>query len=125
MVRMEKQTYFQKGFGLKALIGDMLKESYHSQIVEYLRRHNFQLHVGDVTIRIAQEFGFCYGVERAVEYAYQTIKKFPDRQIYLTGEIIHNPYVNTSLRELGIRFLADDPNDGPTLDDITPDDVVL
>src|SRR5262249_46923481 len=64
-------------------------------------------------------------VERAVEYAYQTIKKFPDRQIYLTGEIIHNPYVNASLRELGIRFLANDRREGPTLNDITPNDVVL
>src|SRR5215471_11650820 len=112
---MENQTYFQKGFGLKSLIGDMLKESYHSQIVEYLRQHNNQVQIGDTRIQIAQEFGFCYGVERAVEYAYETIKKFPDRQIYLTGEIIHNPYVNASLRQLGIRFLAADRSDGPTL----------
>lgn len=125
MLGMENQTYYQKGFGLKALIGDMLKESYHSQIVEYMKQHNYRLEVGDITIRIAQEFGFCYGVERAVEYAYETIKKFPDRQIYLTGEIIHNPYVNSSLRQLGIRFLADDPSKGPTLADITPENVVL
>ncbi|MBI1747635.1 MAG: 4-hydroxy-3-methylbut-2-enyl diphosphate reductase [Acidobacteria bacterium] len=125
MVVMENQTYFQKGFGLKALVGDMLKESYHSQIVEFLRSHSNRLQVGEVTIQLAKEFGFCYGVERAVEYAYETIKKFPDRQIYLTGEIIHNPYVNASLRQLGIRFLSDNPLEGPTLDYVTPDDVVL
>jgi 4-hydroxy-3-methylbut-2-enyl diphosphate reductase len=54
---------------------------------------------------LAKEFGFCYGVERAVEYAYQTRKKFPDRDLYLVGEIIHNPNVNARLREMGVTIL--------------------
>jgi 4-hydroxy-3-methylbut-2-en-1-yl diphosphate reductase len=61
--------------------------------------------VGDVTIRLAKEFGFCYGVERAVDYAYQARKKFPDRTIYLAGEIIHNPHVNSKLKGMDITFL--------------------
>ena len=58
-------------------------------------------------MHLAQEFGFCYGVDRAVDYAYQARVRFPDRRIYLTGEIIHNPHVNDQLRGQGIRFLTD------------------
>src|SRR5256885_10808280 len=70
-----------------------------------LQAREYTLTAGDLTIRLAKEFGFCYGVERAVEYAYQTRKKFPDRTIYLAGEIIHNPHVNSKLEGMGIRFL--------------------
>src|SRR5207248_8568396 len=66
---------------------------------------DYTLTVDGVTIRLAKEFGFCYGVERAVEYAYQARKKFPDRTIYLAGEIIHNPHVNSKLQAMGITFL--------------------
>jgi 4-hydroxy-3-methylbut-2-enyl diphosphate reductase len=60
-------------------------------------------------VRLAHEFGFCYGVERAVDYAYQTRHKFPDRRIFLVGEIIHNPHVNAKLREMGVEFLLPGP----------------
>src|SRR5206468_11987857 len=69
------------------------------------KAREYTLTAGDVTIRLAKEFGFCYGVERAVDYAYQARKKFPDRTIYLAGEIIHNPHVNSKLRAMGITFL--------------------
>ena len=58
-------------------------------------------------MHLAREFGFCYGVDRAVDYAYQTRKRFPDRTLFLTGEIIHNPHVNDQIRAQGIRFLSD------------------
>lgn len=121
---MEKQTYFQKGFGLKVYVQDMLKESYHSHIVEHLRSHHYTLQVEEVTVRLAEEFGFCYGVERAVEYAYETIKKFPGRRIYLTGEIIHNPHINEKLKQLGIRFLSGSLSD-EAVDRIAREDVVV
>ena len=62
-------------------------------------------------MHLAREFGFCYGVDRAVDYAYQTRERFPDRRVYLTGEIIHNPHVNEKLRAMGIRFLDATPGD--------------
>src|SRR5439155_2934317 len=89
----DSATYFRKGFGLKAEVQAELA-TYEGQLVDLLRDRDYTLTVGDVTIRLAREFGFCYGVERAVEYAYQTRRKFPDRKIFLVGEIIHNPYVN-------------------------------
>ena len=99
------QTYFRKGFGLKDAIEGALTSDYHSRIVDAIRSHDYTLTVGDLTFRLAREFGFCYGVDRAVEYAYETRTKFPDRRTFLVGEIIHNPHVNSKLRAMGIEFL--------------------
>jgi 4-hydroxy-3-methylbut-2-enyl diphosphate reductase len=98
-------TYVRKGFGLRAEVEDALVSDYAGRLVDNLRANDFILRAGDVTIQLAREFGFCYGVERAVEYAYQTRKKFPERRIFLAGEIIHNPHVNAKLSEMGIEFL--------------------
>ena len=98
-------TYFRKGFGLKGDVEGDLAADYSGQVVDYLRANDYSLTENGVTIRLAREFGFCYGVERAVEYAYQTRKKFPDRDLYLVGEIIHNPNVNARLREMGVTIL--------------------
>src|SRR3954469_17027255 len=103
-------TYFRKGFGLKSEILAELASDYTGQFVDRLLAREYSLTAGDITIRLAKEFGFCYGVERAVDYAYQARKKFPDRTIYLAGEIIHNPHVNSKLQAMGITFLM--PTDG-------------
>src|SRR5881628_168337 len=99
------ETYFQRGLGMGEEVKERLVRDYHSAIVARLRASGFTLTVGDTTIRLAEEFGFCYGVERAVDYAYQTRERFPDKQVFITGEIIHNPGVNARLREMGIHFL--------------------
>src|SRR3954466_2352466 len=98
-------TYFRKGFGLRSEIQSELDSDYTGHLVDLLKAREYALTAGDVTVRLAKEFGFCYGVERAVEYAYQARKKFPDRTIYLAGEIIHNPHVNSKLQAMGISFL--------------------
>ncbi len=118
-------TYFRKGFGLKADVRDDLSVDYNGRLVDVLRDQDYTLTVGDVTIRLASEFGFCYGVERAVEYAYQTRRKFPDRRLLLVGEIIHNPHVNGKLRNMGIEIL--EPNADGVFDfsSISPEDVVI
>src|SRR5437899_11527642 len=73
----DASTYFRKGFGLKSEVQDDLAADYDGRVVDLLKSNDYTLQVGDVTIRLAREFGFCYGVERAVEYAYQTRRKFP------------------------------------------------
>jgi 4-hydroxy-3-methylbut-2-enyl diphosphate reductase len=103
---MSDPTYVRKGFGLKAAVQDTLAADYTGQLVDMLRANDFTLHAGQTTVRLAKEFGFCYGVERAVDYAYQTRRKFPEKRIFLAGEIIHNPHVNAKLREMGVVFLA-------------------
>src|SRR5438309_4744895 len=100
----------------------MLADNYHSALVERVKAEDFTYRAGRLTVHLAREFGFCYGVDRAVDYAYQTRERFPDRNVYLTGEIIHNPHVNEKLRGMGIRFLTDS-SEG--LDRLGPQDVVI
>ncbi len=95
-------TYYRKGLGLKAEVQQEIAVDYSGWVIDVMRDNDFTLSVGDVTVRLAREFGFCYGVERAVDYAYQSRRKFPDRRIFLAGEIIHNPHVNRRMREMGI-----------------------
>jgi 4-hydroxy-3-methylbut-2-enyl diphosphate reductase len=117
-------TYFRKGFGLKAEVQEELASDYDGRLVDLLRERDYSLTAGDVTVRLAKEFGFCYGVERAVEYAYQTRRKFPDRRIHLVGEIIHNPHVNAKLREMGVEILV--PGEaGFDYSVVRPEDVVI
>ena len=104
-----EQTYFRKGFGLKKELKPIIDNEYQSALVERIRSRGYTDTFGDVTVRLAQEFGFCYGVDRAVDYAYETVHKFPDKIIYLVGEIIHNPHVNHRMTEMGIRFIYPDP----------------
>lgn len=118
----QRETIVRRGFGLKQEILPLLEESYHSSLIERIKAAHYELTVGDLTICLAQEFGFCYGVDRAVDLAYETRKQFPTKKIYLTSEIIHNPRVNTRLRELGIEFLN---GDGKSLDMVNREDVVL
>jgi 4-hydroxy-3-methylbut-2-en-1-yl diphosphate reductase len=113
---------FRKGLDLKHAVAGMLAESYHSVIVERIKAEDFTHRAGRLTVHLAREFGFCYGVDRAVDYAYQTRERFPDRQLFLTGEIIHNPHVNDKLRAMGIRFLSDPGEDVARLD---ANDVVI
>jgi 4-hydroxy-3-methylbut-2-enyl diphosphate reductase len=119
---------FRKGLDLKHVVADMLAENYHSQIVSQIKENDFTHRTGRLTIHLAREFGFCYGVDRAVDYAYQTRQRFPDQRVFLTGEIIHNPHVNEKLRAMGVRFLSDAAGGAGSpaaLDGLTPDDVVI
>jgi 4-hydroxy-3-methylbut-2-en-1-yl diphosphate reductase len=122
--RMEK-TYFRKGFGLKSAIAGRLSADYHSAVVETLRNNGYTLKAGPLTFRLAREFGFCYGVDRAVEYAYEARTKFPDRRLFLVGEIIHNPHVNEKLRAMGITTLAQATGGEFDFTGVMPEDVVI
>jgi len=117
-------TYVRKGFGLKAEVQDTLAADYTGALVDRLRAGDYAITAGGTTVRLAREFGFCYGVERAVDYAYQTRRKFPDRRIFLAGEIIHNPHVNAKLGEMGIAFLAASGK-GFDYAPVAPEDVVI
>lgn len=104
---------------------DYVRVHYRCDLVEHLRTHGYSFTHGETTLRLATEFGFCYGVGRALEMAYEARERFPDRRIWITGEIIHNPGVNHRLEELGIRKIpqADDSRD--RLEGIRAEDVVV
>jgi len=113
---------FRKGLDLQAAVAGMLAENYRSDLIDRIKADDFQYTSGRLTVHLAREFGFCYGVDRAVDYAYQARSRFPDRPVYLTGEIIHNPHVNEKLRAMGIRFLD---SDHIPIDALGPNDVVI
>ncbi len=113
---------FRKGLDLKHEVQPLLIGSYHSDLVRRIKAEDYEYRSGRLVIHMAREFGFCYGVDRAVDYAYQTRHRFPDREVFLTGEIIHNPHVNDELRRQGIRFLSDP---GESIEQLTPDQVVI
>src|SRR5262245_60555720 len=120
-----ENEYYQRGFGLRSAIEGTLRRDYHSALVDRVRDGGGALTAGNLTIRLAREFGFCYGVDRAVEYAYETMEKFPGRRVFLTGEIIHNPRVNERLRRMGIQFLSTDGHLDELPPVIGPADVVI
>jgi 4-hydroxy-3-methylbut-2-enyl diphosphate reductase len=113
---------FRKGLDLKHAVAGMLADNYHSGLVEQIKADDFTYRSGRLTIHLAREFGFCYGVDRAVDYAYQTRERFPDRRVFLTGEIIHNPHVNEKLRAMGIEFMR---HDDESVNALGKDDVVI
>lgn len=113
---------FRKGLDMKEAVAGELAAAYHSSIIETMQAEGYVRRAGRLTIHLAREFGFCYGVDRAIDYAYQTRRRFPDRQVFLTGEIIHNPHVNERLRAQQIRFLSDA---GESIEALGPDDVVI
>lgn len=113
---------FRKGLDMKEAVAGELAAAYHSRLVDDVRAAGFRHTSGRLTIHLAREFGFCYGVDRAVDYAYQARRRFPGRDVFLTGEIIHNPHVNDQLRAAGIRFLSD-PAERPAT--LGPDAVVI
>jgi 4-hydroxy-3-methylbut-2-enyl diphosphate reductase len=113
---------FRKGLDMKDAVAGELAAAYDSALVDRVRAGDFKYSSGRLLVHLAHEFGFCYGVDRAVDYAYQARRRFPGRNVFLTGEIIHNPHVNDRLRSEGIRFLSD-PGEDP--DRLGPDDVVI
>ena len=97
---------------------------YRSALVERIRSSGGLLSAGDLTIKLAKEFGFCYGVERAIDLAYAARKVFPDQPIYILGEIIHNPEVNDQIRDMGIKFLSGKEKNAD-MADLRKDDIVI
>jgi 4-hydroxy-3-methylbut-2-enyl diphosphate reductase len=119
------QTYFQKGLGLKVEVAPLLDQDYGSSLMARIKELGYAATAGDLTIRLAREFGFCYGVDRAIEYAYEAKKRFPDRRLFLSGEIIHNPSVNQNLRDMGFTILEDGRVPQVRYASVAADDVVV
>lgn len=101
-----------------------VEQHYRSHLVEKLRLTGGSISAAGMTIRLAKEFGFCYGVERAIDLAYAARKVFKDRPLYILGEIIHNPEVNDQIREMGIKTLTG-PKPEAKVEDLSEKDVVI
>ena len=125
MLNWMDASYFQHGFKLGKAVSGALARSYHSEIVDRLKSMGYAARAGDLSLRLAREFGFCYGVDRAVQYAYETREQFPTRRIFLSGEIIHNPDVNQRIQQMGIVRLAEAADPALRYRDVEREDVVL
>ncbi|MBI4533383.1 MAG: 4-hydroxy-3-methylbut-2-enyl diphosphate reductase [Candidatus Melainabacteria bacterium] len=117
--------YYRKSFGLKGEVQGELQAEYESDLITRLRQNGNTLTCGNVTIKLAEAFGFCWGVDRAVSMAYETRRHFPDRRIWITNEIIHNPVVNSKLREMNIDFVPAGCSGKKDFSDVAAGDVVI
>jgi 4-hydroxy-3-methylbut-2-enyl diphosphate reductase len=120
-----RRNVVRKGFGLKNEIRESIVSDYHSDLVNRIKSGGNSLTVGRLTFRLADEFGFCYGVDFALNLAYETRRKFPDKRIFLTNEIIHNPRVNSRLSEMGIEFIDCSSSNPDRFSNIAADDIVM
>ena len=107
-----------------AAVQAQVESHYRSEIVEKLRASGGTLSIDGVTVRLAKQFGFCYGVERAIDLAYAAAKVFEGKLLFILGEIIHNPEVNEQIAALGIKNLIE-PRKEADIEDLTPEDVVI
>jgi len=119
---MTETRYTRRGFGFRAEVHKDVEREFDSRLVRQMREQENRLEAGGITFRLAAKFGFCYGVDRAVDYAYETRRVYPDRRIFLMGEIIHNPVVNQRLSDMRIPIVADPLADVP---DLGEGDVVI
>jgi (E)-4-hydroxy-3-methyl-but-2-enyl pyrophosphate reductase (IPP and DMAPP forming) len=99
------ETYHRQGFGHQKEVANVMESAYQSSLIQEIRDHNYIIKRGNVTIQMAQSFGFCWGVERAVAMAYETRQHFPNENIWITNEIIHNPSVNQHLQNMKVEFI--------------------
>lgn len=105
------ENYHRKGFGHEAEVATQLQSEYQSDLIQEIRANNYRLQRGNVTILLAEAFGFCWGVERAVAMAYEARQHFPSDRIWITNEIIHNPSVNQRLRDMEVGFIEVEKGD--------------
>ncbi|CAH9079678.1 unnamed protein product [Cuscuta epithymum] len=101
-------NYNRKGFGHKEETLELMNREYTSDIIKKLKENGFEYTWGNVTVKLAEAYGFCWGVERAVQIAYEARKQFPTEKIWLTNEIIHNPTVNKRLEEMEVKNIPVD-----------------
>ncbi|ACK66614.1 hydroxymethylbutenyl pyrophosphate reductase [Rippkaea orientalis PCC 8801] len=101
----QSENYHRKGFGQTEAAMGVMNTEYQSSLIQQIRQNNYQWKQGNVTIHLAQAFGFCWGVERAVAMAYETRQHFPKESIWITNELIHHPSVNQRLEQMEIKFI--------------------
>ncbi|KAB8315322.1 4-hydroxy-3-methylbut-2-enyl diphosphate reductase [Tolypothrix campylonemoides VB511288] len=118
------EYYHRKGFGREAEVANILHSEYQSDLIQQIRENNYTLQRGEVTIRLAEAFGFCWGVERAVAMAYEARQHFPNKRIWITNEIIHNPSVNQNLRDIQVEFIPVE-NSHKDFSVVTKEDAVI
>ncbi|CAA6653464.1 unnamed protein product [Spirodela intermedia] len=118
------ENYNRKGFGHKEETLQLMNREYTSDVIKTLKENNYEYTWGNVTVKLAEAYGFCWGVERAVQIAYEARKQFPEERIWITNEIIHNPTVNQRMEEMEVKNIPLDEGK-KVFDVVDKDDVVI
>jgi 4-hydroxy-3-methylbut-2-enyl diphosphate reductase len=118
-------SFRRTSFGLKQAVRPEIEQVFASRLVDHIRANDFGLDLGRIQVRLPRSFGLCHGVERAIQLAHETRRRYPQARLFLTDEIVHNGSVNGRLRALGYRYLGGRYADGTTIADLHPDDVVV
>lgn len=121
----KSENYHRQGFGHGEEAEMVVQAEYNSPLIQLIRDNNYIYRSGLVTIHLAKAFGFCWGVERAVAMAYETRSQFPNERIWITNEIIHNPSVNTRLKEMNVEFINADSQGQKDFTQVGTGDVVI
>ncbi|MCC7430154.1 4-hydroxy-3-methylbut-2-enyl diphosphate reductase [bacterium] len=122
---MKKENYFRGGIGYKEEILEEFQSYYESKLVKKIKQNGGTHKVGNTIIHLAKEFGFCWGVDKAVSMAFEARKRWKKETIWITNEIIHNPFVNQNLREKGIKFIETLPDGSKNFSVVQKGDVVI
>ncbi|KAI5060115.1 hypothetical protein GOP47_0024535 [Adiantum capillus-veneris] len=120
----KSELYNRKGFGYKKEMLEMIQQEYTSDIIKTLKENNYEYTWGNVTVKLAESYGFCWGVERAVQIAYEARKQFPEERMWITNEIIHNPTVNNRLKEMKVNLIPVE-EEGKNFNVVETGDVVV
>jgi len=118
--------YNRRGFKTeKEGVANMMVEEFTSPLVAELRANKGVLKRGDITVKLAEHYGFCWGVERAIAMAYEARAHYPDQTIHITNEIIHNPQVNDRLHEMDVKFIEKEEDNAKDFSVVEDGDVVI
>lgn len=103
---MKSPSFYRSGFKEnRAEVEEIMESQFQSPLVKELKNNEFSLERDGVRVYLAKDFGFCWGVERSIALAYEAVKHFPDRNVHITNELIHNPEVNDHLEAMNVNFI--------------------
>uniref|UniRef100_A0A7S4MR40 4-hydroxy-3-methylbut-2-enyl diphosphate reductase n=1 Tax=Odontella aurita TaxID=265563 RepID=A0A7S4MR40_9STRA len=103
---MKSPQFYRKGFKeVRDSVEDSMEQEYQSELVDEMKGDKYVMKRDGVTVHLAKDFGFCWGVERSIALAYEAVRHFPDKTVHITNELIHNPEVNDKLKDMDVRFI--------------------
>eukprot|EP00526_Cylindrotheca_closterium_P011959 CAMPEP_0113618402 /NCGR_PEP_ID=MMETSP0017_2-20120614/9313_1 /TAXON_ID=2856 /ORGANISM="Cylindrotheca closterium" /LENGTH=460 /DNA_ID=CAMNT_0000527899 /DNA_START=58 /DNA_END=1440 /DNA_ORIENTATION=- /assembly_acc=CAM_ASM_000147 len=122
----KSENFHRKGFKeVRDNVEDTIKDQYQSSLVDDLKSSNYVIEKDNVKVYLAKDFGFCWGVERSIALAYEAVKHYPDKNLHITNELIHNPEVNDRLTEMNVKLIEKLGEGKKDFDVIEDGDVVI
>jgi 4-hydroxy-3-methylbut-2-enyl diphosphate reductase len=123
---MKEPSFHRRGFkDQREGAEKRMNDSFKSDIVQEMRESNFKIEREGVTVYLAKDFGFCWGVERSIALSYEAVDHFPDKKIHLTNELIHNPEVNDQLKDMNVQFIEKMDGGKKRFETVEDGDVVI